>query len=415
VKAGPPGSAATGLTGVGLRPAVLSAPATLTFSGTTARGSTSSAQIITVTNNGDVASATLSPSTISGAGFAITSDGCNGASVQAMKSCQVSVQFAPTATGPGTATLNINNGSTVVASTTLNGTATPGWGPEATDLTLGVMNDVWGLDAADVWAVGLGGTIVRRDTSGKWMPETAQFMHPPDIFAVWGLTTSQLYAASSSGVLFSAGDKNWSNPPLAPTQNCTGIWGFHDANNVYASTGGTVYYPNGGHSWLAGGAAAFGEDRVWGTNFTDLYTYGAGDGYPRIFHMTASPWQKAYEGLTTPAGNTITALWGFGAPATVVYATQAMGPPLYLNNGGGFTKFTTPPPPINCTAVWGPDTSTVFFACQGGISSYDGNNNWSTPTAIANFNPRWLWGTSKSDFYAVGTDNSGKGAIYHYY
>src|SRR5262249_37751552 len=78
VTADPGGPAVAGLTGVGLRPASLSAPASVSFGDTTPRGSNGPTETISVTNQGDVASVTLSASTLTGSGFAIVAggDGC---------------------------------------------------------------------------------------------------------------------------------------------------------------------------------------------------------------------------------------------------------------------------------------------------------------------------------------------------
>jgi hypothetical protein len=417
VIADPGGPAVAGLTGVGLRPATLSAPASVSFSGTTPRGGNGPTQMITVTNQGDVASATLSASTLSGSGFAIVTggDGCGGAALMPMKSCQVAVQFRPQATGAASGTLKINAGAKVLASTALAGTATPAWTQEAGSLQLGQMNGVWGLDADHVWAVGLGGSIAFRDASGTWTLQTAQFMHPPDVYSVWGASATDLYAGSDHGLLHSFGGGNdWTNASgsNAPTSfNVTGVWGFA-SRDLYAAVGTTIFYPDprSGGGWLTNGAGN-GTDRVWGSSGTDLYAFGVGDGKLRIYRGAGS-WTTVYDNAAA-SGNTITAVWGFGAPATSVYATQAFGAPLHSNGGGaGFGNMTNPTP-VNCNAVWGASASAVLFACQGGVYTWNGTS-WSA-AALVGPSIRWLWGSSASNVYAVGLDASGKGAVYHYY
>jgi hypothetical protein len=158
-------------------------------------------------------------------------------------------------------------------------------------------------------------------------------------------------------------------------------------------------------------SAGNGTDRVWGSSGTDLYAFGVGDGQLRIYRGAGS-WTSVYQSAAA-SGNTITSAWGFGAPATTVYATQAFGPPLRSNGGGaGFVTMTNPAP-VNCNAVWGASAASILFSCQGGLYTWNGST-WSPPVLVGP-TIRWLWGSSANSVYAVGTDGSGKGAVYHYY
>jgi hypothetical protein len=103
-------------------------PTNLTFS--TAPGSTSAAQTVTVTNTG-TNSLVVAPVTLTGTNatnFTKSADTCSSATVATGKTCTISVTFSPSATGAYTASLNVfyvaPNGSQTV---TLNGTG--GTGP----------------------------------------------------------------------------------------------------------------------------------------------------------------------------------------------------------------------------------------------------------------------------------------------
>ncbi len=95
------------LTGTGVAPAISLTPTSLTY-GSQGIGTTSTAQTITVTNNGTAALHVTSVTfTGTNAGdFAKSADTCTGASVAALAACSVSVTFSPTATGARSATIS---------------------------------------------------------------------------------------------------------------------------------------------------------------------------------------------------------------------------------------------------------------------------------------------------------------------
>ncbi len=97
------------VTGNGILPVTMS-PTTLSF-GTVSVGSTSSAQIITVTNNQSVATAINS--LVASGDFISTSGGSApcGASIAANGSCTLGVEFSPTASGAISGNLTLNYGA----------------------------------------------------------------------------------------------------------------------------------------------------------------------------------------------------------------------------------------------------------------------------------------------------------------
>jgi hypothetical protein len=117
------GGVADALNGTGLTPAALTlTPASLTFA-TTAIGTTSAAQAVTVTSSGGVAVQLGTPSTT--AHYAISSSTC-GATLAPNATCTLQITFSPTAVGTVTGTLtvpatNIANGAVTAA---LSGTGT---------------------------------------------------------------------------------------------------------------------------------------------------------------------------------------------------------------------------------------------------------------------------------------------------
>ena len=92
------------LTGSGVQPAVSLSAATVAF-GNQLIGTTSPSQPVTVTNSGtdtlNIGAVTVT------APFAMVSDGCSNTAVPAGSTCTIQIVFAPSASGPATATLSI--------------------------------------------------------------------------------------------------------------------------------------------------------------------------------------------------------------------------------------------------------------------------------------------------------------------
>ena len=111
------------LTALGVQqPGLAANPSSLSF-GATAVASENSAQVVTLTSNGD---APVTISSLAMAGDFVETDACTGQTLAVGASCSISVQFAPTATGARTGMLtiyaNIPGGQVQVA---LSGTGTP--------------------------------------------------------------------------------------------------------------------------------------------------------------------------------------------------------------------------------------------------------------------------------------------------
>src|SRR5262245_10276311 len=81
-------------------------------------------QTFTLINSGGSASAALTVTLTGPEAFAITEDNCSDTSLGPRKSCTVTVEYAPTASGPGSATLNASGKkATATADLGLTGSA----------------------------------------------------------------------------------------------------------------------------------------------------------------------------------------------------------------------------------------------------------------------------------------------------
>ncbi len=425
------GSLMATLGGPGLNPAMLVLTPDHYAFPATARGSTSGPTVsFTLTNSGDVPSATLSLASISGAGmsqFAITSDGCQSTQVgPAPASCAIVVQFSPTTTGTTSATLNINTTSATAIMAPLTATATPTWTQEALSLTLPSLNAVWAADATHVFAVGQNGTIVYRDPTSTWSLRTLSAPAPlPTLTAVTGYSATSVLVAGT-GIFQTTNDSTWSSVFAGSFTGAyvtadSNMWASYNTGKTFAiyrsSTSGwsQVQNPNGDN--------AIGLAGIWGTTGNDVYTFGAQENCglgacssnTGIFHPDSSgTWTNQYSASLPNAGASVTSLWGFGSPANTLYATapNTSSTPLSSNGNGTWTPMGGSAP-IGCDAVWGSSASAVWFGCENGLYLYDGSK-WTGPTLAAPL-IAGIYGTSATNVYAVGEDGQSNGLIYHYY
>ena len=128
VSATPGGTANASVSGVGQNPATFVITSTSGFDfGSAAMGTTGTTLTFKATNQGDVASAALIASNLTGANptsFALANDLCSGATIAAGSACTVDVQFTPKSQGPLAATLNVRAATGTLGSASLSGTGT---------------------------------------------------------------------------------------------------------------------------------------------------------------------------------------------------------------------------------------------------------------------------------------------------
>jgi hypothetical protein len=105
------------LTGQGTLPGITASPALLSFGSVTVN-STSSAQVITVTNNGTAA---LTISSVAATGDFAETNNCAGNSIAAGSSCVISVTMTPTTSGTRTGSIQIVDNADGLHSVALNG------------------------------------------------------------------------------------------------------------------------------------------------------------------------------------------------------------------------------------------------------------------------------------------------------
>jgi hypothetical protein len=145
VSATPGGASSATLTGTGFTSALLSMNPTSADFGSTAVGSTSSAQMLTITNTGGSPSGMMSTSItgVDAADFANVADTCHNQVLGAGQQCQVTIEFAPSSDGAKNATLSVS--------------ATPGGAPSAALSGTGLLTYAVRVDLDYLSSVATGG------------------------------------------------------------------------------------------------------------------------------------------------------------------------------------------------------------------------------------------------------------------
>jgi hypothetical protein len=106
-----------------LAPAALAVdPSSLAFGSVTVGQSLR--RTVTVRNDGE-APLQLATATLSGTGFTLVANACDGATLTAAQACAIDVQFAPAVAGAATGTLTIAHGNSATATVALQGDGTP--------------------------------------------------------------------------------------------------------------------------------------------------------------------------------------------------------------------------------------------------------------------------------------------------
>jgi len=261
-----------------------------------------------------------------------------------------------------------------------------------TSNTVQSLRGIWGNSATEeVWAVGLGGVLLRFDRgSGTWgsvaSPTTNQ------LNAVWGSARNRVYVAANGGTVLRYDGTNWNiemNTNIATT-DVLGIGG--DGSKVVAAgTGGKIITSTAPNMWTDAPSgttnalsAVFGKSGTFwvaGAAGTRLRDQGAG------FSMVAGDGEGG--GFYSLGGVDGTDVWAGG-------------------DGGILTNYKTSwtPKPVNyrqnIRAVYGFNSKDVWaVGSVGQILHYDGKTWTQVPSGTAQ-DLNAIWGATSNDLWAVG-------------
>jgi hypothetical protein len=219
-----------------------------------------------------------------------------------------------------------------------------------------VLADVWGSDAANVFAVGEGGLLLYHDgnAAGTWNEMTSPTT--ANLTGVWGNSASDVFAVGSGGVILHYDGAAWSEMDAPATDRLHAVW-----------------------SASAGEALAVGEK----------------DGSGVILRYDGNAWSEEEMMFAQP----LFAIAGSG-PDNVV-AVGAHGT-IYQYDGSAWLELIAPTE-AELTAVWvgGPD-EIVAGTFVGEIWHYAGSGSWRLRETSTSVHVEDLAGSDGSSLYAVG-------------
>lgn len=258
--------------------------------------------------------------------------------------------------------------------------------------------DVWGDSVFNVFAVGLGGTILHYNGI-QWSAMNSQTGN--QLEAVWGCSPSDVYAiGSNSTVLHYDGNINgeWVNFESNNPTYLFDVW-CAPSSFVYA-TGGNTVYAYDGYGWVdIYHGTSDSLIKIWGSSASDIFAVGY---FGEITHYDGNNWNLMNSGTTNHLQN----IWG--TSPTDVFAVGSTGTILHYdgNNWNLMDSGTDK----ELRGIWGASSSDVYAVGRmGTILHYDGNT-WSQTNSNILQDLEGVWGNSDSTVFAVGYN----GAILQY-
>jgi photosystem II stability/assembly factor-like uncharacterized protein len=272
-----------------------------------------------------------------------------------------------------------------------------------TNLAPGVgLNDIWGFNANDVWAIGPNMNAYRSTDGGKNWTTLTTLPGAVARNAIWGPAAMNVYIVGASGSVIQSlnNGANWNTYATGTTQTLRSIWGSA-ADNIYVvGDNGTILRSvNQGASWT--GQSSGTTNILYGVHGTGINSVIAVGNNGTILRSTNSTsWSAVQSGVTVQL-NAVRAV-----SADTLYAVGASGTVLKsVDNGANWTKLLTfPATASNAMDVWGVDANDVYVATNnaGVYRTTDGGQNWKqlyipgTPTLSG------IYGFSSSDIYVSG-------------
>lgn len=170
---------------------------------------------------------------------------------------------------------------------------TGGWRVEGA--THPLLYDVAGNAGGEVWAVGVGGTVLRRE-GNAWAPVAAP--SGSNLFAVWVFDSGEVWVGGTQGALFRREGDTWRSdlPPDAPRGvTFTALWGTPDGTLWVTDEVGDIFERTAGR-WtrrLQGSIGAAAWYGLWGANGPEdrPTVWAVGEG--RALRWDGSRWDDA--------------------------------------------------------------------------------------------------------------------------
>jgi len=169
--------------------------------------------------------------------------------------------------------------------------ASGSWCVEATPAGATTLHDVWAASAADVFAVGDNGTILRRQNS-EWI--TMASGTTQSLRGVHGTSASNVWAVGMGGAVLRYNGVAWSTVAVTAS-NIDAIW-LAGANDIFMTGGSTVWRSANGGSSFVGSPMTGSLFAISGASASEVYVTGE-NSYVRKWN--GSTWSTVNPGAGT--------------------------------------------------------------------------------------------------------------------
>ena len=276
------------------------------------------------------------------------------------------------------------------------GAPTIAWRAQTSGTTQ-VLNGIWGSSASDIYAVGIGGTILHSGGDGQWTAQTSGTT--ATLSAIWGDSASDLFATGDSIVLRSSGDGNWhaETPPGGPW---LAVWGS-SGSDVYIAGIGGIAHSTGDGSWTLQPPSTLprGYFGLGGRGASDVWAVG-GDGQTTVGQLIGGAerfngsWSWTALGSTENMKSLV-----FASAGTFIVGN---GGQIWCDPGSGFVQQVSND--FNdLNSVWADSDGTLFaVGGSGSVVTSSGNGVWTNEATPSALPLNGVWGTSPVALYAVG-------------
>jgi photosystem II stability/assembly factor-like uncharacterized protein len=273
------------------------------------------------------------------------------------------------------------------------------------------LTDIWGSSAANLFAVGLNGTILHTGDGGaNWSTQVGTGSE--HLYGVWGRSANDVIIVGASplpGVsdarilVTSVGGPPWTDQDAGTTRDLRAVWGV--SPNVFAvggsgaSPGGRIRVStnNGSGTWVPGADVTDWVNGVWAASAAEAWAVGnAGT----IYHTTNSGADWSAQVNPRGDGYDLFAVWGVSTME--LWVVGAEGTVLHTVDGGTNWQDESLATSNFLYGVWAASATDVFVVGEfGEVAHYDGAS-WQSMNSGTTEDLRSVFGISGTDVFAVG-------------
>jgi hypothetical protein len=249
-----------------------------------------------------------------------------------------------------------------------------------------LLRAVWAVSADDVFAVGDGGTILRR-TNGAWAAMSSGTTSK--LRGVWGASSSDVWATGLSGTILHFDGTAWS-PVTVTSSEIDGVWGSSSSDVWFVGQGTVLHFDGASFSSTSFTGSLL---SVSGTGPSDVWIAGENAG---VRHFNGSAWALVNTGAGTNSYFAVLAI----ASTDVWLADLASSKETVHWNGARWTSVHTGSG-IIFESLSALASSDVWGAGGKNIGHWNGTS-WGFDTSFATGTSLWSITAAPTDLWAVG-------------